>query len=72
MRQYRPSGLMVRSEYSGGCRPRLHMSPRRGWLATPAMKIYTKTGDDGTPGLYGGGRVRKEIRGLRRAARSMS
>lgn len=26
---------------------------------TPAMKIYTKTGDDGTTGLIGGQRVRK-------------
>src|SRR5262245_16246670 len=24
------------------------------------MKIYTKTGDDGETGLYGGGRVRKD------------
>src|ERR1700754_1461419 len=25
-----------------------------------AMKIYTKTGDEGETGLYGGGRVRKD------------
>ena len=24
------------------------------------MKVYTKRGDDGTTGLYGGGRVRKD------------
>jgi cob(I)alamin adenosyltransferase len=29
-------------------------------LAQRAMKIYTKTGDDGTTGLYGGGRVCKD------------
>ena len=26
---------------------------------SPAMKLYTKTGDDGTTGLFGGGRVKK-------------
>ena len=32
-------------------------APRRAKL--PAVKIYTKTGDDGTTGLFGGGRVKK-------------
>src|SRR5687767_15705702 len=36
------------------------MLPLRG-LDARSMKIYTKTGDDGTTGLYGGGRVRKDV-----------
>jgi cob(I)alamin adenosyltransferase len=31
----------------------------RRWLEVTAMKIYTRTGDDGTTGLFGGGRVSK-------------
>ncbi len=30
------------------------------FTATTEMKLYTKTGDDGSTGLFGGGRVRKD------------
>src|SRR5688500_16585417 len=41
-----------------GCRLVLELDLRRG-NDDLAMKIYTKTGDDGTTGLFGGDRVRK-------------
>ena len=35
------------------------MPRRRGGRYLPCMRIYTKSGDDGTTGLFGGGRVPK-------------
>lgn len=35
------------------------MTGRRRPPRLPAVKLYTKTGDDGTTGLFGGGRVKK-------------
>ena len=40
------------------CRPR-RGAVRSGPSAEADMKIYTKTGDDGTTGLFGGSRVSK-------------
>ena len=41
-------------------RPHLRVHVRPGSLASGPMKVYTRTGDDGTTGLFYGGRVAKD------------